>query len=51
MNRGFTLIEMLVVMAIFAILTTVTLASNSNFGTRITLETLAAVRRQALLAS
>ena len=39
--RGFTLIEMLVVMAIFAILTSVTLASNSNFGTRITLETLA----------
>jgi len=39
--RGFTLVEMLVVMAIFVILTTVTLANNSQFGGRITLETLA----------
>jgi len=39
--RAFTLVEMLVVMGIFVVVTSVTLASNSRFGGNITLETLA----------
>ena len=40
-SRGFTLIEMLVVLGIFAVLTSVILASHSRFGGVITLENLA----------
>jgi len=39
--RGFTLVEMMVVMAVFVIISTVTLAGNSRFGGNVTLETLA----------
>ena len=39
--RGFSLIELLVVVAIFTLLSIVTIASNASFGERITLETLA----------
>ncbi len=39
--RGFTLVEMLAVMTVFVVITTITLASNSRFGGNITLETLA----------
>ena len=39
--RAFTLVEMLVVMAIFVVISAVTLASNSRFGGNVTLETLA----------
>lgn len=39
--RGFTLVEMMVVMAIFVVISTVTLAGNSRFGGNVTLETLA----------